>query len=214
MPPAPAINFLDLLSEPRPGDALAQAVDERPDMLSLIKLAPSIPAGPAAYHSGSLLDHIRRCMNETAGDAMAAWMALCHDSGKLTTPAAMLPHHYNHECRGETIARLWARELSLPGAYADAGALAAREHMKAGIFARLRPGKKLALLEATCETPLGASFWRLVNADTKSRVGDLILGLWPEIASAKKIGMTREKLIGLTKGLSSGIPLPKVVKTP
>ncbi|MDE5833873.1 MAG: tRNA nucleotidyltransferase, partial [Desulfovibrio sp.] len=93
---SPGENFVKLIKSSRPGDGLPEFVVACPGVLTLLEKARDIPAGPKAYHSGSVLIHLARCMNETAGDHMAVWMALCHDSGKLTTPASMLPHHYNH----------------------------------------------------------------------------------------------------------------------
>lgn len=67
--------------------------------------AQHIPAGPRQWHANSVLGHSLRLMDELAGDAMAVWMALCHDIGKISTDPALLPHHYGHEARGVPLAR-------------------------------------------------------------------------------------------------------------
>lgn len=72
---------------------------------ALLRLADSIPAGPIEFHSGSVLAHLCRCADAAAGDALTVWMAFSHDFGKLTTPRENLPHHYQHETRGETVIR-------------------------------------------------------------------------------------------------------------
>lgn len=129
-----------------------------------------ISAGPWPWHSGSLMKHMKRCMNAVAGDPLAVWLAMTHDSGKLTTPQILLPHHYGHEKRGEILARIWAEQLELPPEYAGAGCLAARWHMRAGRYRIIRPGKKRMLLATFPPFSSGKSFWKMVDADTKSDI--------------------------------------------
>ncbi len=129
----------------------------------------SIPAGPAQWHSGSVLEHTARVMNAVAGDSMAVWMALCHDLGKMTTPPAELPHHYQHEKRGEALALALAERLALSRLHRQAGTLAVRQHMKAGMYDRLRIGTCRDLLWATRQEPFHDAFWRMVDADSRNR---------------------------------------------
>lgn len=76
-----------LLESAAPGTALKTALRHRETWLpSFLALAGSIPAGPFPYHAGSVLAHTARCMDAVGGDALAVWMALVHDAGKLTTP--------------------------------------------------------------------------------------------------------------------------------
>ncbi|MBO4301470.1 MAG: hypothetical protein J5861_07705, partial [Desulfovibrio sp.] len=79
-----------ILNSATPGDALAKAVSRHEDWLpSFLVDADTVPAGPLAYHSGSVLKHITRCMDAVAGDPLTVWMALAHDAGKLTTPSSL-----------------------------------------------------------------------------------------------------------------------------
>lgn len=158
--PAPA-RFLKTLAA---GNALTPWFAE-------LKTAGDIPAGPARWHKSSVLDHTARIMNLTAGEPLAVWMALCHDLGKTVTPPALLPHHYGHERRGVALALALAKRLRLPALFHKAGALAAAEHMKAGILPRLRPGVRRDLLWHVHQSGLSAPFWRLVDADSSSQVG-------------------------------------------
>lgn len=130
--------------------------------------AAAIPAGPLRYHNGSVLDHTCDIMDAVQGDELAVWMALCHDLGKLTTPPDILPHHYGHEERGAAAASTLARRLALPRRHALAGALAAREHMKGGIFPTLRVGTQRDLLYRVHAAGLDIPFWKVVDADLGS----------------------------------------------
>lgn len=197
-------DFRDLFTSPAPGTALILWLQAGKNAPSFLSLASHIPAGPLPWHGGSTLDHLARCMNETAGDSAAVWMAMCHDAGKLTTPKEMLPHHYGHESRGADLARAWAAELGLGKDLAEAGALAARLHMKAGRYGLLRPGKKLSLLEEVESSPCAAQFWQVVDADTKMGISIHIRNQWRIIKEQEAKGLDRDKLILLLKYLNSG----------
>lgn len=157
--PAPA-RFFEILAK---GNALSPWFTE-------LEAARDIPAGPARWHKNSVLGHTLRIMNLTAGDALAAWMAMCHDLGKVSTDPSLLPHHYGHERRGVAPALALAERLRLPVLFRKAGALAAAEHMKAGMFPTLRPGTRRDLLWRVHQAGLSAPFWRLADADSNSRI--------------------------------------------
>lgn len=129
--------------------------------------ADLLPAGPPQWHKGSILEHIAEIMDQVAGDPLTVWMALCHDLGKITTPADILPHHYGHEKRGMALATALGKRLALPSRYIAAGSLAAREHMKGGTYDSLRPGTRRDLLLGVHSAALDQPFWSLVNADSK-----------------------------------------------
>lgn len=157
----------------QPGDVLSAFVREVHSLLPLFMAdADKISAGTRPYHSGSVLQHVARCMNEVAGDPLAVWIAIAHDAGKLTTPSALLPHHYGHELRGITLAAIWADELGLSEEYKNAGVFTAKWHMNAGRYAISRPGKKHDILMASRESGIFTQFWKLVDADTKSRISE------------------------------------------
>lgn len=142
----------------------------------------AIPAGPEAFHgSASVLEHTASVMDKTAAlcaaymelpprdIALSVWMALCHDLGKHRTDPALLPRHTGHETRGEEAARLLARRLRLPARWEKAGILAARLHMKGGIYTTLRIGTKVDLLVTLHAASLAAPFAVLVAADSGDR---------------------------------------------
>lgn len=128
--------------------------------------AGRIPAGPAPWHDNSVLEHTGEVMDGVAGDALAVWMALCHDLGKSSTEPSLWPHHYGHEARGEAAAAALAVRLRLPTRYRKAGMLAARLHMKAGRYGQLRPGTRRDVLWNVHIARLHEPFWKLVGADS------------------------------------------------
>jgi len=127
--------------------------------------AEAIPAGPPAYHSGSVLAHTCRVVDELAGSETAAWMGWCHDMGKAGTPAELWPHHYRHEHRGEAMAWQQGQRLRLPKRLIRAGGIAARWHMLAGRYDALRAGTQLDLVLRLHRAGLVEPFCELARAD-------------------------------------------------
>ena len=184
-----------LLNAAHPGAELTAAVLQGEGGLPcFLANADAIPAGPPAFHSGSVLAHLARCMDAVAGDPMAVWMALAHDAGKLTTPSALWPHHYGHERRGEKLIAVWAQQLRLPEALVHGGRMAARLHMKAGRYARLRPAKRYRLLKEVAESGYATAFWRLIDADTKSCISARAARDWERVCAVPVAGLSPEAL--------------------
>lgn len=139
--------------------------------------ATTIPAGPPQFHTANVLEHTAQVMDASARlckndgisgreRSLAVWMALCHDIGKTTTPADLLPHHYGHDTAGEALARRLGERLRLPALFIKAGALAARLHMKAGSYKKLRPGTRVDLLMTLHNACLFTPFSRMAAADS------------------------------------------------
>ena len=130
--------------------------------------AARIPAGPPRWHGrDSVLDHTCSVMDRCAGDALAAWMALCHDLGKLRTPADNWPHHYGHDALGVSVAQALCRRLALSNLHLKAAETACAEHMRAGRYGELRVGTRRDILWRVERRGLSRPFWRLVDADSR-----------------------------------------------
>lgn len=130
--------------------------------------AAHIPAGPPRWHgNNSVLDHTCEVMDRCAGDALAVWMALCHDLGKLRTPADNWPHHYGHDAFGVPVALELCRRLALSNQHLAAAETACAEHMHAGRYAELRTGTRRDILWRVDRRGLSRPFWRLVDADSR-----------------------------------------------
>lgn len=133
-----------------------------------------IPAGPPPWHDNSVFEHTGEIMDSIAlhsglpagRRAIAVWMGLCHDLGKADTDAALLPHHYGHEARGELAARTLGTRLGMPKRFIRAGTMAARLHMKAGMLEKLRPATLRDTLWEAHTMGLHEEFWALAGADS------------------------------------------------
>ncbi|MDR1124706.1 MAG: hypothetical protein LBM64_01400 [Deltaproteobacteria bacterium] len=147
--------------------------------------AESIPAGPSEFHKTDVLEHIAQVMDKTelefetwkaspgnggknTGEIrlLTAWMSLCHDLGKTGTPEDILPHHYQHEVRGMLAASGLAKRLRLSERLRKAGILAAKLHMKAGIYPSLRPATRVDLLMEAHSARLLTPLFLLAQADS------------------------------------------------
>ncbi len=127
--------------------------------------AGSIPAGPGHVHEHSLLEHTACVMDLLAGKPLQVWMGLCHDLGKSLTREADLPHHFGHDRAGARLAEVLGDRLRLPREYQRAGHTAARWHMVAGQYDRLRPGTRVDLLMNLKACPKVKDLFSLVKAD-------------------------------------------------
>ncbi|GFM35452.1 HD domain-containing protein [Desulfovibrio psychrotolerans] len=164
-------EILKALETPAPGQflrVLAQGQCLSPWFAELAG-ADTIPAGPLPYHRENVLEHTAQVMDRCAGNPAAAYMALCHDLGKMLTPADMLPRHHGHDATGEEAATRLGIRLKLPGKLIRAGALAARHHMKGANYKALRPGTRVDMLSALGSSQLPA-FAALVLADSGEAV--------------------------------------------
>lgn len=141
--------------------------------------ARTVPAGPPQFHGdASVFDHTCGVMDGAADfglnaampekdRALAVWMALCHDLGKLETKKSALPRHIGHESRGILAAETLAASLRLPALWAKAARMAITLHMKAGQYKKLTRKTRVDLLRPLAASGLFASFCALVAADSR-----------------------------------------------
>lgn len=78
----------------------------------------------------------------------ARYAALCHDFGKGTTPADLLPGHRGHEERGVAPTDAASARLGVPRRLRETARLITRWHTHLHRIDELRPGTVLKLLEA------------------------------------------------------------------
>lgn len=171
---------LKACAAPKPGAflrCLAEAGALAPWFLELAEGGDKI-AGPPAYHQANVLEHTAQTMDAAADlcrelglgeqrlTALAVWMALCHDLGKCATPREELPRHIGHERRGAALAQKLGERLRLPAVFCKAGKLAAELHMKAALYAVLRPGVKVDMLMKTRQAGVDLPFFIAVAADS------------------------------------------------
>lgn len=158
--------------------ALAEAKALSP-WLAPMEKALSVPAGPSKYHGDdSVFEHTCAVMDAAASlglaaampekdRALAVWMALCHDLGKLETETSRLPRHIGHEARGLDAAANLALSLRLPSRWAKAARIAITLHTKGGQYKELKRKTRVGFLHELNASGLFTPFSTLVMADSR-----------------------------------------------
>ena len=132
---------------------------------------------PEKYHpEGDAYNHTMICVDkscEYTSDLKIRFSVLVHDLGKGETPKEEYPHHYGHEERGVEIVKKFSDDLGVPNAWKKCGIVAAREHMRGGIFNRMKPSKKVEFIERIDKSYLGLDGLQIVvNCDKGGRTED------------------------------------------
>ncbi len=103
------------------------------------------------------------------------YAALCHDLGKATTPAEILPRHTGHEARGVPLAKSLSERLKVPRACADYARLITFEHTHFYKLNELRPSTALNIIKRCDGLRRPERFRDLLHAslaDSRGRGGD------------------------------------------
>ena len=114
---------------------------------------------PEQYHpEGDSYNHTILALKMAASitkDEKIRFSALVHDLGKGLTPPSEYPHHINHDVRGIKQVQNFGNRLKMPNSWIKCGIVAAREHMKGGIFYKMTPKKQVDFIERIDKTILG-----------------------------------------------------------
>lgn len=79
------------------------------------------------------------------------------------------PHHYNHEINGVELVQIFGNRIGVPSIWMKSGKVACREHMRGGIFYKMKPSKKVDFIERVSKTHLGLKGLQIVvNSDKLS----------------------------------------------
>lgn len=105
------------------------------------KWHPEIDTG---IHVMMVLDQAAKLSNEIT----VRFAALCHDLGKGTTPADILPHHYAHEIRSVRLTERLCQRLRVPKDIATLALKVAEYHTHVHLLFELRPATILKVFEA------------------------------------------------------------------
>ncbi|MBR2241222.1 MAG: HD domain-containing protein [Clostridia bacterium] len=109
------------------------------------------PEGDAYNHTMLALDMCATITN----DEKIRFATLVHDLGKGVTPKELYPHHYGHDENGVKEVANFAKRLKMPNDWTAYGKVAAKEHMKGGIFYKMTPKKQVDFIERVYNTKLG-----------------------------------------------------------
>lgn len=124
------------------------------------------PEGDSYNHTMIALD--KSC--EYTEDLEIRFSVLVHDFGKGETPKEEYPHHIGHEERGVEVVRKFCRDLRIPNSWKKCGITAAREHMRGGIFNKMKASKKVDFIERIDKSYLGLKGLQIVvNCDKFGR---------------------------------------------
>lgn len=129
---------------------------------------------PEKYHpEGDSYNHTMLALDMSAkltDDVKIRFAALVHDLGKGVTPKEMYPHHYGHDLNGVNEVAKLGNRLKMPNEWISCGKVAAKEHMKGGIFYQMTPSKQVDLIERVYRTKLGLKGLEIVvEADRNCR---------------------------------------------
>ena len=124
------------------------------------------PEGDAYNHTMIVLDEI----SKNTKDLKVRFAGLVHDLGKGLTPKEKYPHHYGHDKNGVKLVGELGKRICTPNSWIKCGKISADEHMRGGIFYKMKPSKQVQFLEKVSKSYLGLDGLQLVvNADKGTR---------------------------------------------
>lgn len=131
------------------------------------------PEGDAYNHTMLVLDMAANMTQnfETNRKLEIRFSALVHDLGKGLTPKEQYPHHYGHENTGVELVQKLGNKICAPNNWIKCGKTACREHMRGGIFYKLKPSKKVDFIERVDKTLLGLDGLQIVVISDKTSGG-------------------------------------------
>lgn len=121
--------------------------------------------------------HVMMCLADAAArkaTRLTRYAVLCHDLGKATTPADILPSHHGHEARGIDLARHLSERLKVPKKYRDMGVKTAEFHTHIHRFDELKPQTIVKLFKAFSVLKDLSTFAQFIDsciADSRGRLG-------------------------------------------
>ena len=149
----------------RKADVLDAHFKEINDLIGVLQPEKYHPEGDAYNHTMLVLDYV----SQNTKDLSIRFSALVHDLGKGLTPKKEYPHHYGHEDKGVALVGTLGNRIGAKNEWIKAGKVACREHMRGGIFYKMKPSTKVDFIERVSKTKLGIDGLQLiVNADKLS----------------------------------------------
>ena len=135
------------------------------DLIGALQPEKYHPEGDAYNHTMLVLDYV----SQNTKDLSIRFAALVHDLGKGLTPKEEYPHHYGHEDKGVALVGTLGNRIGAKNEWIKAGKVACKEHMRGGIFYKMKPSTKVDFIERISKTKLGLDGLQLiVDADKLS----------------------------------------------
>ena len=154
------VEFSRAISEQKPSiffEVLKQAnvldvhFKELYDLIGALQPPQHHPEGDSFNHTMLVVDKAA----ELTDDLEIRFSALVHDLGKGLTPKEEYPHHYGHEIKGVEVVRAFGNRIKAPTRWIQSGKVACREHMRGGIFYKMKPSKKVEFIERVAKSSIG-----------------------------------------------------------
>jgi len=136
-----------------------------------------VPQPPAHHPEVDTGVHLMMVLDESArvrASLPVRLACLCHDLGKGTTPADVLPRHLGHEERSVKLLRPLCERLKVPVECRELAEITAREHGHVHASLDLKPAAQLRLLERCDALRRPARFADMLLAcecDARGRLG-------------------------------------------
>lgn len=136
-----------------------------------------VPQRPEYHPEIDTGAHLLLCLEQCAKRQLALpvrFAVLCHDLGKGTTPADLLPRHHGHEQRSAALVGPLCQRLRVPNDCRARALAVAKHHGNAGRAALLRPETLLGLFHdigALRQAPALTDFLDACEADYCGRLG-------------------------------------------
>ena len=131
------------------------------------------PEGDAYNHTMLVLDMAAELTEhlEENRKLEIRFSALVHDLGKGVTPKEEYPHHYGHENSGAELVGKFGNKIKAPNNWIKCGKTACREHMRGGIFYKMKPATKVEFIERVDKSLLGLDGLQIVVICDKTSGG-------------------------------------------
>ena len=136
-----------------------------------------VPQPPQHHPEVDTGVHLMMVLDESArvqASLPVRFACLCHDLGKGTTPADLLPRHLGHEERSVKLLRALCARLKVPVDCRELAEITAREHGHVHASLDLKPAAQLRLLERCDALRRPARFADMLLAcecDARGRLG-------------------------------------------
>lgn len=148
----------------RKADVLEEHFKEVKNLIGVLQPQIYHPEGDAYNHTMLVLDMAADLTKNYNKERKAEirFSALVHDFGKTLTPKEEYPHHYGHEVNGVKIIEQFSKRLKVPNRFLKCGKTASLEHMRGGIFNKMKSSTKVEFIERIDRSVLGLDGLQIV----------------------------------------------------
>ena len=162
--------FFDVL---RKADVLDIHFKEIKDLIGAEQPPKYHPEGDAYNHTMLVLDMAAYLTKDFEYERKLEirFSALVHDLGKGLTPKEQYPHHYGHEISGVDLVVKFGNNIKAPNNWIKCGKTACREHMRGGIFNKMKPSTKVDFIERVDKSLLGLDGLQIIVICDKTSGG-------------------------------------------